>query len=530
MKRFDLKLEPYRDATGWAGFAVEYRVDLDAVADGDVLFTLPAVVASVPGSAYGISDMTVTDAAGALSLREEMGEASSMQTMRHFFADRATVGPVSVAFRAPVRDVDERTPVGPLFDVRREHLGLFGAGVSFLPLPVTEEEFFCSVTWILEEGVTAVSSHGTGNREWQGTTESLSRCLFGAGTPHSAPAKDADFGIHAYSEVPFDLDALADYLRAIHVEMSEFFEETRANYHVLVRRNPARGSGGTSFPSSFAFGYSPLEKPDERDLRLLLAHEMVHNWPTLSEGWEEAAWYSEGAAEFYSVVLPLRAGILPPADAAELLSEMYRRYDANPLRSLDIADAAEIFWSDLRAQTIPYGRGLQYLVLVDSQLREATADAVSLDTIVLDILRAQRRGESVGIEQWLDRLESALGPTCRGDYADMIAGRPLDRPTRALEGILLPTDARAVEHELGVDMQSFSQTPRILSGLIPGSAADQAGLRNGDELLTRRISYAAAKDGSTPLTISISRDGVERDVTYAPRGADVVTTDWVVKP
>lgn len=528
MNRFDLTLTPYRVAEGWGGLDVAFRAELSTVKAGDVLLTVPAVVASVPGSVYTVADMTVTDDVGALALREEAGPSSSMETTRHFIADRDTVGAIAVAVRAPVREIDVRTPVGPLFDLRREDLGLFGAGVSFLPLPATDAEFDCSLTWVLEPGVSAVSSHGSGDRSWRGNIESFSRSLYGAGTPRVSPAGDPDFGIHAYSDVPFDIDGLSAYLRALHTDMSAFFEEENPSYHVLVRKNPAKGSGGTSFPASFAFGYSPTEPSDERELRLLLAHEMVHNWPTLSEGWEESAWYSEGTAEFYSLVLPLRAGILSTDDFAALLSEMYRRYDANPQRVLATADAAEIFWSDLRAQTIPYGRGLQYLVLIDAQLREATDDQTSLDDVVLDILRSQRRGESVGIEGWLDRIGAVLGDGVRAEYDAMMAGDALPRPTRNVEGVIRPAAVTAPEHELGFDMQSFSHDPRLLTGLVAGSAAERAGLREGDELLTRRISYAAAKDGSTPLTIAIKRDGEELEITYEPRGKDIPTTDWSV--
>ena len=527
---FDLELTPFRSAEGWAGIDARYRAEFGPVAAGEVLLRLPAVIASVPGAVYGLEDIRVRDSAGAVPLTEVEGTSDPMSTYRHFLADRDVDGVVEVAVRAPVRDVDLRTPVGPLFDLRREPLGLFGAGCTFLPVPVSaESEFDFSLTWHLDEGVTAVSSHGAGDevRRWSGDIASIEHCLFGAGTPIIAPDGATNFGIHAYSDVPFDLDGLSSYLRDIHTTMSAFFEEENPQYHVLVRRNPDKGSGGTSFPSSFAFGYSPTTEVDEADLRTLLAHEMVHNWPHLDEDWTVGSWYSEGTAEFYSLVLPWRAGILDSATFAEQLTDMYRRYDANPRRHLSYAAAADLFWADLRAQTIPYGRGIQYLVAVDARLRAESAGEVSLDDIVIDIQRAQRRGEKVLVEGWLQRIEKVIGEQARIDYDAMVAGEPIERPTELFQGVLRPVPVVAPEHDLGFDIVSF-QEPRRITGLVAGSAAERAGLRDGDELVTRRFSYSAARDGSTPLDIVIARDGEEVTVRYEPRGGDIRTTDWVV--
>ena len=528
---YELDFTPFRTDEGWAGFDIVARVELDRVPAGEPLLRLPAVVASIPGAPYRPEDIGVTDAGGPVRLAETEGSTGPMGTYRHFIADRDVDGAVEITVRAPVREIDRRTPVGPLFDLRREQYGLFGAGVSFLPVPLTEErEFDFTLTWHLAAGVTAVSSHGTGDeqRRWSGAVTSVERCLFGAGTPVVAPRGAANFGIHAFSDVPFDLDGLSVYLRDIHTAMSAFFEDDEPRYHVLVRRNPDKGSGGTSFPSSFAFGYSPTTDVDEADLRVLLAHEMVHNWPSLDEDWDVASWYSEGAAEFYSLVLPWRAGLLDAETIAAQLSGMYRNYDANPRRELSFDSAAELFWADLRAQTVPYGRGIQYLVRIDAQLREASGGASSLDDVVLDIQRAQRRGEKVGVEGWLTRIASVLGETARAEYHAMLSGEAIPRPEALFQDAFRPIASVAPEHELGFDIASFQSDPRHIVGLIAGSAAERAGLRNGDELITRRFSYSAVRDGSTPLELVVQRDGVEHTIRYEPRGADVPTTDWVV--
>ncbi len=529
-RTFDLDLTPVRDGADWTGIDVSYRADVPSVPAGDGLLALPRVVASIPGAPYATADLRVSDTAGPLTLTEIDGPDGPMMTGRIWVADRDTVGAITLDVHAPVREIDVRTPVGPLFDLRREPLGLFGAGFTILPLPLTgdADEFDFTLTWHLEPGVSAVSSRGTGDvpRRWSGPVSDLQRCLFGAGTPIVEPQGDERFGIHAYSEVPFDLVEISAYLRELHVVMTRFFEEPDGHYQVLVRRNPDKGSGGTSFPSSFAFGYSPTVPVDPQELRSLLAHEMVHNWPTLAEGWEEASWYSEGSAEFYSLVLPWRAGVLSADSLARQLSDMYRRYDTNPLRSLSFGACADVFWADPRAQTMPYGRGVRYLVDVDTRLRESSDGRTSLDDIVLDILRAQRGGSTVTIEGWLDRIAAHLGDRVRDEYRSMIDGAPVPWPSAPFQGAFAPAVVDAVEHDLGFDVSSFHGEPRTVGGVVDGGPAAEGGLRDGDELVSRKFDFSKGVDGTTPLSLVVRRDGREQSITYVPAGVSVPTIEW----
>src|SRR5699024_4038051 len=141
----------------------------------------------------------------------------------------------------------------------------------------------------------------------------------------------------------------------------------------------AAGTGGTALPGSFAFGFSATEETDADELRSLLAHEMTHNWPHLDGPPADTSWYSEGMAEYYSHVIPLRSGLLSRERFAKQLSDRHLVYDTNPLRTLSNAEANEMAWLDPRAQRIPYGRGLAYLIATDAAIRAATNDKKSLD-------------------------------------------------------------------------------------------------------------------------------------------------------
>jgi S1-C subfamily serine protease len=67
-------------------------------------------------------------------------------------------------------------------------------------------------------------------------------------------------------------------------------------------------------------------------------------------------------------------------------------------------------------------------------------------------------------------------------------------------------------------------------GLLPGSAADRAGLRNGDIIVKPVPQDAIQADQKATLTFLIRRDGKEFPITYLPRGETVQAYQWTRIP
>ena len=385
-----------------------------------------------------------------------------------------------------------------------------------------------SLTWHLAEGVEAVSSRGIGDQAWCGPLQSVAFCCYAAGTPHRAPADSTDFAIHSYSVTPFDLDAMADYVRNLHTAFARFFEDPTSHYQILIRKHLGRGTGGTAFPDSFAFGYSAVDETDPTDLRSLLAHEMAHNWPTLDADHSTTSWYTEGTAEYYSHVLPLRAGFLSAEEFAAQLTDRFQQYDSNALRGLDNAAASAAYWTDPRAQRIPYGRGLRYLIATDGEIRLASDGAASLDDVVLDILRCQRAGGKVDVDGWIERVAMYLGPDAGERYASMAAGNPIPLPDITFEGRVRPVESSVEEWQLGFDVTSFGGEVGRVTGLVPGSQAERAGLRNGDGLVERALPFHAIRHSDHEIELAVIRDGEPLTLRYLPAGARVASLIWKV--
>jgi S1-C subfamily serine protease len=108
----------------------------------------------------------------------------------------------------------------------------------------------------------------------------------------------------------------------------------------------------------------------------------------------------------------------------------------------------------------------------------------------------------------------------------MLSGRLIVPPSDAFGRCF---ERRAVPlrpFELGFDQDSLTDPPRIVSGLVPGSAAARAGLQNGDAILERVPLYDAQNEPDMTLTLEVRRDGEELEIEYLPRGEPVGGYQW----
>ena len=494
-----LTLTPRLDAGSYVGFDVQLVVDVGPLEAGATLFELHTVVVGIPTAAYTAQQLEVADAAGPLPITQQEDQPDPSGVLRRWRTERAVEGPVTLRCFAATREVDRATPPGPLYDLRSQDRGIVGAGITFVPLPATDAVFCITLDWDLAEGQLGVSGRGEGTQRWKGTTESVSLLPLAAGTPGTAP-DDAEpggrteLGVYWFAEPTFDPDQLAGRLRRLFEQMATFFGAEERNYRVIARQQPHPGSG-TAFPGAFMFGVSTTEATDDEELRDLLAHEMAHNWPRLDGDYPDTAWYSEGTAEYYSMLLQFRAGMTTETDLARQLTACARTYYTNPLHSLSNHELGERFWTDQRAQRAPYGRGLFHLIATDARISFVTDGAQSLDDVVLEVLKEQRAGDRVDNDGWVERLATRLGAEARAGHEAMTAGEWITPPETAFGGVLVSQETTDAELEVGFDISAF-RGDRIVRGVVSGSAAERAGIR--DRRRHRRGQTHAERAGAGP--------------------------------
>ena len=426
LPELNLTLKPHTTDGAVDYIAVNMTIASPQLKGGGTLLRMALLVASIPTPRYDGDSITARDAAGDLALTQKDEPPTPSGNYRQWLAARDTSGDVAVNFHAPMRAVSATTRPGPLFDLRAESGGLNGAGIAFLPLPHNEISYHMTIHWDLTDmppGSRGVSSYGEGDARITGKADMLSEAYYAAGSLKSFPSDPSSkYEMYWPDDPPFDAQLVARNIYKFYTFASEFFHDEGSTYRVFVRRNPYHGGGGTTLTRSFMFGYSDDKIPKPDELHGLLAHEIVHNWPAMEGEHGDTAWYSEGNAEYYSILLSYRAGIFDLAKFQKEINTRASAYYTNPFVALSNEQAAEKFWSDSRAQRIPYGRGFMYLARVDAEVREKSGGKHSLDDLVLRDARTQTHGEKYGVPEWLDLVTKELGPDAKQEFEAMTKG------------------------------------------------------------------------------------------------------------
>lgn len=530
----DLVLKPHQSA-GAVDF-VDIRMTLSGqpTAAGATLVRLPLVVASIPTQRYDGTAIHARDAAGELSLTSKDLPPTPFLSNRDWAPARATVGNVVLTFRARPRQVSEKTRNGPLFDLREEAGGLDGAGYTFLPAPLTTRPQRIHLHWDLSampRGSRGIWSLGEGDVTAARPAEVLQQSYYFAGPVKSYPLPpDPKFGLYWLTDPPFDAAALGRMVQKLFVYMARYFHDDGEPYRVFIRKQPYKGDGGTGLTRSFMFGWGTGKAPTLESLEGLLAHEMVHNWPSMDGDHADTSWYTEGTAEYYSVLLSLKSGLIGYPEFLNRVNERAAGYYDNPLQSLTNRQAEQIYWKDARAGHVPYGRGFMYLAMTDFEVRRASGGKRSLRDLVLAIEARKRRHLPAGVAQWERLVATELGPAGRREYQDMTAGKRLVPPTFVFGPCFRPERYGETPVEFGFDATAVKGPGSKIVGVIPGSAAARAGLRNGDEVVDAPDLGAPDLVKADKITLTVKRAGGQQVISYSPRGAPVDGYRWVRVP
>jgi len=526
-------LKPSRmdEAKGQGTLAVELSFsELPAKAGGPLL-TLPMVIANTATVAETLTALKATDADGEIPLTIQDDPARGLVWSRHWLAGRATRGPVVVRYVAPVDNTPPTRGSGPPYALRTEGGGVSGVGNTFILLPEDKAARKISLRWdlaALPRGSTATSSFGEGDVALpDGPADQLASTVFMAGPMKREPGVVSQTGFSSawLGQPPFDPAPLMAWTNRLHGRMSGFFQDrTVPPYRVFLRYNPINAGGGTALTRSFLTTYGADTKGDS--LKGTLSHEMVHTWTDSDAG----QWYGEGIAVHYQGLLPFRAGLLSPEEFLEDLNDTARRYYANPLNGTPDNEIAPRFWEDSRIRVLPYDRGGLYFAVLDGKIRRASGGKRSVDDLVLEMNRRFAAGLKADDAAWIDLVVKEIGEDGRKLHEGMLAGALMLPEADDFGPCFTRTTAQARRFDLGFEPRSLVGTTKTIRGLIPGSEAAKAGLKDGDV-----VTYAVALDGvqgdpAATLTLKVTRDGKTFPLTYLPRGEAVPVYQWMRKP
>ena len=263
-------------------------------------------------------------------------------------------------------------------------------------------------------------------------------------------------------------------------------------------------------------------------LKLTLAHEMFHTFqPYITEpAGLASSWFGEGLASLYEARLPLRSGHLGPDDFLANINSAAGRYYTSIMATVPNAQVPLRFWADTRIRTLPYDRGMLYFVTVDHAVRQNSGGKRSLDDLVLAMLARQRLNGRTSNADWESLLEQEVGPDAVTAFRAFLEGEmPIPAPD-ALGPCFRPAKARLRRYETGFEPAVLAEPRRIVRGVIPGSNAFAAGLRDGDEIVDPVPQDSIQGDQLRLLSLKLRRSERVFEISYLPRGEAVDVLQW----
>jgi len=529
-------------------------VDVDLVFEavrivpGDALLQLALIADNVDTVATTITNLEARDARGRLPLQsrdvdlpvEAARDSETGGQTREWFADRTPQGSVTVHYTVPAMATLPPRGAAPPTAFRNDEDGVSVAGNVFLLVPPGNERYAVTSRWDLswlKAGAIGVTSMGVGGATSAAPMNSaqLRQSYFMGGAVHRWPADQDSKGFFAawQGTPPFDAASLMSWTRTLHQQYLRFFgRNVEQPYGVFLRFNPVNAGGGTGFFHSFVLTYGSGIGADIAWLRITLAHEMFHTFQpyiTVPAG-KESSWFAEGLAVLYEGKLPLRYRLITPEAFLKNLNFTASRYYSSVMATQPNSEIVARFWEDTRIRTLAYDRAMLYFAVVDDAVRKKSHGKRSLDDLVFQMLALEKRGSELSNSDWELVLRTELGEDAVVEFHQSLGGKmPIPAPD-AFGPCFTRTTAHVRRYELGFNPAVLSEPKRIIRGLIAGSAADQAGLQNGDEVVNPVPQDEIQGNQAEQLKLDIRRDGKEFALSYLPRGEEVEVYQWARVP
>lgn len=428
MKNLTITLKPYLTADCAFQYAdVVMTLEAPQLAAGSMLASMWVMVAGVPGAE--LEGLAARDDQGTISLTESVVKDPSGFDKRFWRVDRASSGDVTLSYRFHPRDLTGIDRCHPLFDTIGEENGAMICGVTTLA-SMPDQTYRISFVWdrsAMPPEADVAAIRGRGDFTFTGTPYDYCFSLYLVGKIQSATDESGKYNIYWLDSQLPDREKVTEQLPGLLDAICRFFQAPDTSYSIFFRKEPfSISNSGTAFAGGFAMGYSDT-MPLIMDSALnTIAHEIVHNWPALDGPTGEIEWFAEGTAEFYSMAIPLRAGIVGPNRVAQWLTDKTLNYYNNPHRALPNSEAVHLFWTDRDAQRLPYGRGLVYLLELDRTLRARSGGARTLDELVLYTVAKRRSGETFTNADWESLLEKELGQEAVEDFRQVMGGKVIE--------------------------------------------------------------------------------------------------------
>lgn len=299
-----------------------------------------------------------------------------------------------------------------------------------------------------------------------------------------------------------------------------YFVSIIAPYKVADRD----GSSVSGTSGQDAFFATASRRARLQTLHTLIAHETFHNWlphklGTMPE--PKATWFTEGFTSYYTELILLQSGLLSFQEMISSWNEKLVAYYNSPVIHAPLDSMRKYFFNDYNYQRLPYNKGFLLALHWDQELKMKSNGAVTLQTVLRQLMAdAKKKKHHLSTEFLCSRFSTFLGRDVLPEVNELwVTGRVYPFNYQ-LNIPFARTDSFALgKFDIGFDAPETYRT-RIISGVNEGSAAYDAGLRNGMELVD---DFYRQNDPAAKATIIVMDKGVRKNIIYLPAGKGETT-------
>ena len=227
-------------------------------------------------------------------------------------------------------------------------------------------------------------------------------------------------------------------------------------------------------------------------------------------------WWSEGVTDYYADVILARAGLDSPDDFVRGLATSIGNYRSNPARLLVSPERSS--WTVWDSPVVNNSHVISYYLqgellgfLLDLAIRDSTDNVKSLDDVMRYLLDHYAGERGFTRDELVAAVRSATGRNFEEFWRLYVSGAteiPWDDHLRAAGWKVVFSETPDIDARIG-SIPPAVQGGRWRAVATPGSAAEAAGLRTGDELV--RINGRPIIDG-TDVSAAVRAVGPRAEV------------------
>ncbi|MBW7888452.1 MAG: M61 family metallopeptidase [Bacteroidetes bacterium] len=316
--------------------------------------------------------------------------------------------------------------------------------------------------------------------------------------------------ISIYGEGNWNADTLVKDFTAIIKANLTFWGALPYNQYIFFLHCQPNAGGGTEHINSTVMGVRPFvfeKRSSYLNFLGLVSHEYFHTWNVKQlrpkafapydfskENYTEELWLSEGGTSYLDNLILIYAGIEKAdsylAQIPSMAANEKSRYgnSVQPLSESSF-DAWIKFWRNrenaLNAQSDYYGKGAQFSLLLDLELRHRSKNNTSLQKVMRTMFEQFPKTKGFINSDFQKMCEKLSGVSLERFFKQYLYGTtPLPwKENLFYAGLeLFIKDSSAKKIDAGL-LLSSNNGKTIVGNVAPGSPAERAGIEINDELL-----------------------------------------------